>query len=178
MSLALRPYMNCPALARTSSEHCCGHTHALATAGSHAKHLPINRIVVYLVAGLVSAVAASCSDAKKCEGNLAAVGAGCPDTFDGKLESFPTCSSDRVIQSSWRCGDLIALSSSGYAGLSCYYDFSSHGLVGAYEWSDVPEFCGDAFSEVAGRMPPQSCSHTDDLVERSCREESPVDGGV
>jgi hypothetical protein len=113
-----------------------------------------------------------------CEGNLAEVGAGCPATFDGSLGSFPTCSSDRAIQSSWLCGDLVVLSYSGFAGLNCYYDFSSHGLVGAYEWSDVHQFCGDAYSKLAGRRPPQSCPPTADLVERGCPEEPPADGGV
>jgi hypothetical protein len=132
---------------------------------------------VLLCLALAIATMASCSETKKCEGSLAEVAAGCPASFDGTLASFPACPPYPVTQSTWRCGDEIVLSSSGYAGMSCYYDLLSHQLVGAYEWSDEPSFCGDAFSKSFGRVPPQSCSGTDGLIERTCPRESPLDGG-
>ena len=133
----------------------------------------------HVVLGFALAIAAlaSCSETKKCEGNLAEIAAGCPATFDGTLASFPACPAYRTTQSTWLCGGEIVLSSSGYTGMSCYYDLNSHRLVGAYEWSDVPTFCGDAFSQSFGRVPSQSCSGTDGLIERTCPGESPLDGG-
>jgi hypothetical protein len=118
----------------------------------------------------------SACGSQKCVGNLAQVGAGCPATFDGKLESFPACPEHYSTQTAFRCDDLIVLTYSSLSGYSCYFDFGSHQLVGAATWTDVPTYCGDSFTRAAGRTPSDSCPGTVDRVERFCTA-SAVDAG-
>ena len=116
-----------------------------------------------------------CSD--KCSGDLAEIRDHCPASFDGTLADLPPCPSRPTLQMAWRCGSLIGLSSSALTGISCYYDVASHRLVGGVAWTDIPTYCGDSYSKSYGRTPPESCSRTDDQVERWCEAETSVDAG-
>jgi hypothetical protein len=143
--------------------------------------LTSNRIgVVHLTvcAWLAVVLLAGGCGKSKCEGTLQEMGAGCQASFDGTLAGFPACPAvGGMTQEAWRCDDLLVLSNSGYGGLSCYYDATSHALVGAYAWNDTPSFCGDSFNKSAGRTPPTSCAGTVDRVERSCPVGGAVDAG-
>ena len=81
--------------------------------------------------------ARSTLDAGECVGDLATVGQGCAPMFDGTAANLPACrfdpSNTRGRQQAWLCQDLIALlESDGFVGGICYYDATSHALVGAY----------------------------------------------
>jgi hypothetical protein len=144
--------------------------------------------------GLVTAlgvVLASCSegalqpdggglapDAGKCVGELATVGEWCPSTFDGTEASLPECrgfSRTGAQQAVWHCQDLILLVDSyGLGGDICYYDATSHVLVGAEQVSDYPAYCGQKSNSIeAGRTNPM-CRENAPTTQRSC---DPTDGG-
>jgi len=117
-----------------------------------------------LLLGLAGAAAGACASTK-CEGDLDVVGAGCQASFDGTEAGLPACTASGVAQSAQRCGDLFALSHSDYAGITCYYDVSSHELVGARELADAAVLCGDSTTKDAGRTPSGSCST---IAQRTC----------
>jgi len=138
----------------------------------------LQRIAFFVAAVLVLVPGGACE--KQCTGALAQVGAGCPDTFDGKRESFPACPSGSTTQMAYSCGDLIAFRNSDPNFTICFYDFTSHQLVGAYQHTQVESFCGDQFSRIAGRTPlpdAMSCDITVDNVERVCAGSAPGDAG-
>jgi hypothetical protein len=110
-----------------------------------------------------------------CEGSLAEVGPGCPATFDGTREQLPSCPTLPLTQSVRLCGDLIELAESGgYVGGGCYYDQTSHRLVGAEQFSDTNELCGNSFSRTAGRT--RACNEPPSF-ERQCPDSRAKDAG-
>lgn len=116
-----------------------------------------------LFAGLL-ALGTACS--KECTGALSEVGAHCPATFDGTEAQLPPCGSQ--LAGARMCADLIELAGAGLAGLRCFYDPSTHELVGASWWSDIKEFCdNDSFTKSAGRTPNATCT-TPYSVRRQC----------
>jgi hypothetical protein len=104
-----------------------------------------------------------------CRGELAEVGAGCPATFDGTEAALPACNpTTEASQSVWSCQDLIQLvRSSGFDYRSCYYDASSHALVGAEGGTDVATYCGGSLTIEAGRTAPM-CRENAPSVMRDC----------
>jgi hypothetical protein len=120
-----------------------------------------------LVAGGVAGCSGS-SSSSRCEGDLADVGNECPATFDGTPDQLPACSNGFAMTFTVRaCGDLIRLGISRFVlGSACYYDASTHTLVGAQAWRDIPEFCGDTSLAIyAGRVEP--CP-SEPLVTKDC----------
>jgi hypothetical protein len=113
---------------------------------------------------------AACSDStsSECKGDLAQVGRGCPQTFDGTEAQLPPCSASE--QRVTMCGNLIRLSTShGYGGLDCYFDSSSHGLVGAEQVTDIPDFCGGtSFTLPAGTVGDTACKMATPSIQRFC----------
>lgn len=87
-----------------------------------------------------------------CVGSLQEVGTGCPATFDGTAEQLPPCSTP-VVQSVLACPTVLVLRIyGGYSGSDCFYDRSSHALVGASNRDDIPSFCGNSFTRAAGTV--------------------------
>jgi len=139
----------------------------------------LQRAAVFMGAVLVLVPGGACE--KQCTGPLVQVGAGCPDTFDGHRESFPACPSWSTTQIAYFCDNLIAFRNSDPNFTICYYDPTSHQLVGAYQHTQVESFCGDQFSRIAGRTPYSStmgCDITVDNVERVCTGSAPRDAGL
>jgi hypothetical protein len=109
-----------------------------------------------VVAMLWAAIAACSSVEKRCEGDLAEVGAGCPPTFDGTTESIPACPGDRILgQRAYACGDLIMLDfRMAVTDHECIYEASSHQLVGAVNLTDTAAYCDQTSNGLlAGRTP-------------------------
>jgi len=124
------------------------------------------RKVAWVWVGLVLASAAAAGCSSKCEGSLDVVGASCKPTFDGTEADLPPCPASGTVPSAQQCGDLFAVGHSDYAGVTCYYDVSSHALVGARAFSDIPTMCGgDSYTQDAGRTPSTTCTV---LVQRTC----------
>jgi hypothetical protein len=81
----------------------------------------------------------------------------------------------------WSCGDLVALSLGfGAASVDCYYDTSSHLLVGAMGVNDTNTFCGNSFTETAGQVPPFACRFPGIMptLYRQCTGNSNPDAGA
>ena len=115
-------------------------------------------------------------DGGRCVGDFAMLSAGCPPMFDGSEANLPVCDSRSSLgQSVWRCQDLIALmDGTGFVSSTCYYDATSHALVGAEHGSDYPAYCGQtSFAIEAGRTD-SMCRENAPTVQRSC---APSDGG-
>jgi hypothetical protein len=117
----------------------------------------------------------SCGDQPR-EGSLDEIGRGCPATFDGTEAQLPSGRCDGYVFG-WVffCDDLIMLTHSpGQVNSACYYDSSSHQLVGASWSSDINEFCdGKSFDISAGRVN-KSCYRQTPDVQRDCNAS---DGG-
>jgi len=114
----------------------------------------------------LAVVAPGCSGGR-CGGNLAELGATCPQSFDGTLASFPACEHESDSYQSRLCGDLIGLYRINLAGSACFYDAASHRLVGAEASNDIPSFCDESsFAIYAGRVP-DSCT-SEPLATRDC----------
>jgi len=96
----------------------------------------------------------------ECRGSLDEVGGPCPATFDGAIESLPACTHVNE-QEFWACDGVVALSLQGPGAYStdCYYDTSSHTLVGALFDADGNFLCGNSFTMVAGEAPPVACRY-------------------
>jgi hypothetical protein len=128
--------------------------------------------------GLVPDGGGLTSDAGKCVGDLATIGEGCAPMFDGTEANLPACASAGLYsqQTVWRCQDLIVLvDSTGYAASTCYYDATSHALVGAEQGSDIGVFCGQtSLSIEAGRTNPM-CRENAPTWQRPC--DTPDGGG-
>jgi hypothetical protein len=90
--------------------------------------------------------------------------------YDGSEANVPACPAasagfpiqDRTV---WQCQDLTVLQFwSGFAALVCYYDTTSHALVGAEIGDDTP--CDDTGRGIeAGR------------INSMCRENAPLFSG-
>ena len=93
--------------------------------------------------------------ASDCFGSLAVVGPRCPATFDGTAAQLPKCQDLPYVQSVYYCpAAVVVAQSGGYVGDNCYYDPSSHVLVGADTFSDIPAFCNDtSHTQSAGQIP-------------------------
>jgi hypothetical protein len=114
----------------------------------------------------LAVVAPGCSG-DRCEGNLAEVGATCPRSFDGTPASFPACEQETDTYQSRLCGDLIVLYRINTSGGGCFYDASSHQLVGSQASSDIPSYCdGSSFAIYAGRVP-DSCT-SEPIATKDC----------
>jgi hypothetical protein len=112
----------------------------------------------------------SCSsgNSNKCEGSLSEVGAGCPAMFDGTYGQLPACSA-YARQYVFVCGQVISLViSGGYASGSCFYDSTSHKLVGAQLASDIPHYCGNSYTKSAGTIAGSSCDTSSVVIQRNC----------
>ena len=114
----------------------------------------------------------------KCVGDLATVGELCPPMFDGTEANLPVCrghSNTGARQTVWRCQDLIILLDSfGLGGDICYYDATSHVLVGAEQGSDISVYCGQTSLTIeAGRTNPM-CLENAPTFQRPCDQR---DGG-
>jgi hypothetical protein len=112
---------------------------------------------------LASAVLTSSCYLGLCRGSLADVGQRCPQSFDGTPAGSPSCqpfNSDSEHAEIRICKDLIGLSSGpGLGGGGCYYDRTTHQLVGAYEFGDRLFYCErSSFDRSAGHRPgPDAC---------------------
>jgi len=122
-----------------------------------------------LVVAMVSAL--GCSEDNRCEVDLEKYATTCPQTFDGTPAALPVCMDESLIYAARACGDLIGLviSYRGINGATCYYDASSHELVGAKSWTDVPTYCGDdGTSQYAGRTSSTCTSASEQLATKDC----------
>jgi hypothetical protein len=100
-------------------------------------------------------------DGAACPTDLATVGQECPQTFDGAEANLPACTATGadVQQTVWSCQDLIILQlRRGVVASVCYYDSTSHALVGA-----AREGAG------VGDCDPTSVGRTNSM----CRENAP-----
>jgi hypothetical protein len=111
-------------------------------------------------------------DAGKCVGDLATVGEGCAPMFDGADANLPQCgvaSSMGGQQTVWRCQDLIALmDSTGYVATTCYYDATSHALVGAEQGSDIGVYCGQTSLTIEAGRTDSMCRENAPTLQRPC----------
>ncbi len=125
-----------------------------------------------LMSGLAFVVvlgAAGCSSGGgRCETDLVQLTAGCPRTFDGTAAQIPACPAYTVTYAVQLCGDLIRFRQIGLAGgSSCYYDASSHQLVGAVVGTDVPAYAYCGGTEIfAGRVA-DSCT-SEPVATKDC----------
>jgi hypothetical protein len=102
---------------------------------------------IQLIVAPIAVAVAACSGGEAgggtCTGDLATVGEYCPASYDGTEASLPMCPPVEVgfpvvDRSVWQCQDLSILYFwSGLGGLACYYDATSHALVGAEHHTDV-----------------------------------------
>ncbi len=76
----------------------------------------------------------------------------------------------------WHCQDLIGfVESDGYVSRVCFYDATSHALVGAVQGTDTPTFCGQTtLTRAAGRTEPM-CFENAPTTDRLCNA---PDGGA
>ena len=114
-----------------------------------------------------------------CIGDLATVGQGCAPMFDGTAATLPACrfdpSNTRGRQQVWHCQDLIALlESDGFVGSICYYDATSHALVGASRGSDTGALCGQTSLTIEAGRTNVMCLENAPTTDRLC---SAPDGG-
>jgi len=130
-----------------------------------------------LVGGLAFVLvlgAAGCSGGSgRCEGDLAQISTGCPQTFDGTAAQIPACPAYTVTYAVQLCGDLIRFRQIGLFGLSgssCYYDASSHQLVGAVEGTDIATYCGGTSAERSAGRVAASCT-TEPVATKDCESQ-------
>ena len=118
-------------------------------------------------------------DGGKCVGDLATVGLSCPPTFDGTEANLPECrgfSGTGAQQVVWHCQDLIILADSfGLGGDICYYDATSHGLVGAEQFTDTPDYCGQTSFKIEAGRTNTMCRENAPTLQRPC--DRLTDGG-
>ena len=125
--------------------------------------------MILALAVLAASGAAGCSS-ERCQGDLADVGAGCPPTFDGTAAQLPACPTFPLTYVARLCGDLISLEAMSISGGGCYYDASSHELVGAAGGTDIRTFCGGTSYDIyAGRIA-GSCM-SEPLATKDCRSQ-------
>ena len=126
----------------------------------------MRRLGGLLVVAVIAAL--GCSGDRACERDLETLGADCPQTFAGMPAQLPACPDEFFSYRALVCGDLIALVISYLRtnGVTCYYDASSHEIVGARSFTDVPTTCGGTTTGVAGRTA-DSCT-TEPLATKDC----------
>jgi hypothetical protein len=80
---------------------------------------------------------------------------GCPAAFDGTEASLPACRpSDGYNQRVWLCEVIYLHTGTGTTEGDCYYDNTSHVLVGVRRYATTQSFCdGGSLTESAGRQP-------------------------
>jgi len=117
----------------------------------------IHPLVFCGVVALISACGVA-DEKVECLGELGEIGQVCPSMFDGAPENVPPCH-EFGQQQVWTCGDdVIALSLGvGAHGVDCYYDSSTHSLVGAMAFNDTDTLCGNSFTQSAGEVPTVAC---------------------
>lgn len=122
--------------------------------------------IVFAAALCATAAVWGCSS-HRCEGDLAEVGRGCPQTFDGTEAQLPRCPPYDITYIARVCGDVISVEGrSLFSGGGCYYDATSHQLVGAAGGTDVPAYCNETSSAIyAGRV--ASCS-SEPIATKDC----------
>jgi hypothetical protein len=104
----------------------------------------------------------------RCEGDLAQIRFGCPQTFDGTAAQIPACPAYAVTYAVQLCGDLIRFRQIGLVGgSSCYYDASSHQLVGAAEGTDIATYCGGTSAERSAGRVADSCT-SEPVATKDC----------
>jgi hypothetical protein len=117
-------------------------------------------------------------DGGRCVGDFATVSQGCAPMFDGTEANLPACryTNSFARQGVWRCQDLIILQDShGLGGNVCYYDATSHALVGAQQDTDTNSYCGlTSFTIEAGRTN-SMCRENAPTIDRAC---AVSDGGT
>ncbi|MEA2696300.1 MAG: hypothetical protein QOI66_571 [Myxococcales bacterium] len=121
----------------------------------------MKRLALVTVVGLLAVTPAACDD---CHGSLKDLGSSCPATFDGTFDQL-SCR-PYSTQRTFACDDLIGFSEVGYAGVTCVYDASSHSLVGAEHWSDIPD--NGCVIRTAGKVPTLSCYERATYQNRTC----------
>ena len=131
-------------------------------------------------AGVTPDGGAFIQDGGNCVGDLATVGQGCASMFDGTAANLPACRFDpgntRGRQQVWLCQDLIALlESDGFVGGICYYDATSHALVGASQGSDIGTFCGQTSLTIEAGRTNVMCLENAPTTDRLCN--APDGGG-
>lgn len=109
----------------------------------------------------------------KCVGDLATIGEGCPPTFDGSEANLPACDTrfinEWAQQSVWHCQDLIIFQeSNGFGGGVCYYDATSHALVGAEWGSDIGVYCGQTSLTIEAGRTNSMCRENAPTTQRLC----------
>jgi hypothetical protein len=85
--------------------------------------------------------------------DAAALGAQCAPTLDEALCSALQCTApmNNAVSS---CANTVALTIGWLGGSLCYYDKSSHLLIGKGVYSDIPDYCNRTDSRsFAGRVP-------------------------
>lgn len=134
---------------------------------------------------VLAILVASCSsgsslapDGGRCTGDLTTVGHACAATFDGTEAGLPACPAGigQRAQTAWRCQDLIILQYS-YAldAQVCYYDATSHALVGAGHDTDTPAYCGGSSATIEAGRTNGMCRENAPLFTRDC---TGADGGT
>lgn len=111
----------------------------------------------------------------RCNGSISDVSGRCPASFDGSVADLPACPG--LSQTVQLCGDVIALGQGGgFTSLTCYFDATTHVLVGALEVSDSPQFCeGGSFARFNGQVPGASCDTTTPSFVVSCSKDGSAD---
>jgi len=134
-------------------------------------YLSMTRLIGGLTFVLVLGAAGCSGGGGRCEGDLAQISTGCPQTFDGTAAQIPACPAYEVTYAVQLCGDLIRFRQIGLAGgRSCYYDASSHELVGAREGTDVPAYAYCGGTEISAGRVADSCT-SEPIATKDC--ESP-----
>ena len=125
-----------------------------------------------LVFGSLAVLSCSSSSSGKCEGSFESVGRMCPRSFDGTLADLPACGT-YATQAVTTCGDLIVLTNAVAFGYwRCFFDVSSHGLVGAEDWTDTNSYCGGtSFSIQTGKVPSPGCNAIPPALTRDCEQQ-------
>ena len=119
----------------------------------------------------------STQDAGRCTGDVAIVGQRCPPMFDGSVANLPRCRNTTQAwpQVVWHCQDLILFSEPfGLENMVCYYDATSHALVGAEQRVEDNTFCGGTTNTIEGGRTNPMCRENAPTAERPCNA---PDGG-
>lgn len=123
---------------------------------------------------LLGLVAGCSSESEGCRRPLEQSMGECPASFDGTEAALPRCSglSGYEVQRVQRCAArLILRVSHGYSGFSCYYDVTSHVLVGKSWGNDLGQSCSSG--EIGG-----VCDPALTILERDCSRLEQPDGSI
>ena len=124
-----------------------------------------------ILALTVAAVAGAGCSSQRCEEDLAYVGGGCPRTFDGTEAQLPACGTLPAIVTARRCRDVISIEYTGnFTTIGCYYDASSHELIGAVEGSTSLSYCNGTSDHIYAGDVAGACL-TEPLATKDCRSQ-------